>query len=59
MTQCENCIGSELSFSKNVYVGFDLINAEDYLYSEEGGTAKIAVIHFSQRAANLIMSVTA
>ena len=40
MTQCENCIGSELSFSKNVYVGFDLINAEDYLYSEEGGYGK-------------------
>lgn len=40
MHQCENCIGNELSFSKNVYMGFDLINAEDYLYSEEGGYSK-------------------
>ncbi len=40
MTQCENCLGSDLSFSKNVYRGFDLVNAEDYLYSEEGGYGK-------------------
>ena len=37
MTQCENCIGTDLSFSKNVYMGFDLVNAENFLYSEEGG----------------------
>lgn len=39
-TQCENCMGSDLSFSKNAYMGFDLVNAEDFLYSEEGGFGK-------------------
>lgn len=40
MIQCENCLGNDLSFSKNVYTGFDLVNAEDFLYSEEGGFGK-------------------
>lgn len=40
LTQCENCIGNDLLFSKNVYMGFDLIRAEDFLYSDEGGYGK-------------------
>lgn len=37
---CEDCIGSELTNCKNVYHGFDLAMAEDFLYSEEGGYGK-------------------
>jgi hypothetical protein len=40
LTQCDNCIGNNISFSRNVYMGFDLINAEDFLYSDEGGYGK-------------------
>ncbi|KKQ71287.1 MAG: hypothetical protein UT33_C0010G0011 [Candidatus Peregrinibacteria bacterium GW2011_GWC2_39_14] len=40
MTQCENCLGDNISFSKDVYAGFDLVKAENFLYSEEGGYGK-------------------
>ncbi|MEK7524297.1 MAG: hypothetical protein AAB588_04690 [Patescibacteria group bacterium] len=40
MIQSENCIGNGISFSKNVFMGFDLVNAEDFLYSQEGGFGK-------------------
>ena len=33
----ENCIGSEISNSKNVYWGFDLVNAENFMYADESG----------------------
>ena len=33
----ENCLGNNISNSKNVYYGFDIVNGEDYFYAEEAG----------------------
>lgn len=33
----ENCLGNYISYSKNVYYGFDVVKGQDYLYSIESG----------------------
>lgn len=36
----ENCLGNNISNSKNIYQGFDIVRGEDYLYCEEAGYGK-------------------
>lgn len=40
LIQTENCIGNDITNSKDVYEGFDLVNAEDFMYCDEGGYGK-------------------
>lgn len=37
LTKTENCIGNDITNSKDIYEGYDLVNAENYIYCDEGG----------------------
>jgi hypothetical protein len=40
MINSEDCIGNDISNSKNIYYSFDIVDGQDYLYSEEAGFGK-------------------
>lgn len=37
LVHTEDCLGSDITNSKDVYEGFDLVNAENFMYCDEGG----------------------